>query len=547
LLVFDEVDLEAVLHSEGFGSGKAESNGGAGCRCSLTPVLLIFEGGGVGLGELDVGVGVGGATGNVVDDFFAGNAVDDCGLILVEVFGGDFFEAGLTGGLEAGEIFTEIGGVASVLVVAVECVGYAAEATEALEAGDLLREIDSAGGVELFFCGTVGLKLGELLPEGGFEVFELDVGLGGDGALHDGGELKGVVRASDRLRDLLFVDENLIEPAGLGAAEDVGEEVGIGVAGSICGGCEEGDAELWEFDRVGNGGAFLLGDGSGGDGDGVDLGALRDWAEVFGQEGLEFGGVEVAGDGERGVVRRVELLEEVADIVEACGFDVGVGADDVRVVRMGFGEEEMVDLFVGEFVRSAFTLATLVADDVALVGEFFAVEAFEEEAHAVAFKPEGELKLVAGDGFEVVGAVEVGGAVDIGCACALDVFDVGFFADVLGAFEHHVLEEVGEASASCALVERTDVVPEIDSDEGQAVVFVHEDDETVGHDEFFVLEFRDFERLRWWESIGGAGEGCNGESEQERGGGHAFCCEQRCFHLFSTEAGETFEECLVLG
>ena len=76
----------------------------------------------------------------------------------------------------------------------------------------------------------------------------------------------------------------------------------------------------------------------------------------------------------------------------------------------------MVDLLIRHVVGGAFALAALVADDVTLVGEFDAVEALEEEAHAVALEPEGEFELVAGDGFEVVGAVEVGGAVDVGCA-----------------------------------------------------------------------------------------------------------------------------------
>ncbi len=100
----------------------------------------------------------------------------------------------------------------------------------------------------------------------------------------------------------------------------------------------------------------------------------------------------------------------------------------------------MVGLLIRDFVRSAFALATLIADNVTLVGEFDAVEALEEEAHAVAFEPEGEFELVAGDGFEIVGAVEVRGAVDVGCSGAFEVLEVGFFADVLGAFEHHVLE-----------------------------------------------------------------------------------------------------------
>jgi hypothetical protein len=111
---------------------------------------------------------------------------------------------------------------------------------------------------------------------------------------------------------------------------------------------------------------------------------------------------------------------------------------------------------------------------------------------------------------------------------------------VLGAFEHHVLEEVGEAGAAGALVERADVVPEVDGYERESVVFVQEEDETIRHGELFVLEFRDLQRLGWRQSIRGAGDWCEGESEEERYDRCAPAEEEQCFHLFSTEAGEVF-------
>ena len=97
--------------------------------------------------------------------------------------------------------------------------------------------------------------------------------------------------------------------------------------------------------------------------------------------------------------------------------------------------------------------------------------------------------MVGGQRLEVVGAVEVGGAVDVGRARAFEIFEVGFFADVLGAFKHHVLEEVSKPGAAGALIERTDVVPEIDCDERQAMVLVGKDDQAVRQSVLFVLEF----------------------------------------------------------
>jgi len=82
-----------------------------------------------------------------------------------------------------------------------------------------------------------------------------------------------------------------------------------------------------------------------------------------------------------------------------------------------------------------------------------------------------------------------------------------------------VLEEMGEAGAACSLVEGADVVPEVDGDEREAMVFVHEDDEAVGHDELFVLELGDFERPGCREGVGCLRDGC-GEGEQQ-------CCGER--------------------
>jgi hypothetical protein len=80
-----------------------------------------------------------------------------------------------------------------------------------------------------------------------------------------------------------------------------------------------------------------------------------------------------------------------------------------------------------------------------------------------------------------------------------------------------VLEEMGEASAAGTLVERADVVPEVDGDEGQAVIFVGEDDESVGQGELFVFKLGDLERLCCGEIVGGFGDGGEGEAGEKNG------------------------------
>ena len=99
-------------------------------------------------------------------------------------------------------------------------------------------------------------------------------------------------------------------------------------------------------------------------------------------------------------------------------------------------------------------LAALVADDVLLVGQRSAVDLLEQIAHAIGLEPQRELELVGGHGLEVVGAIEVGRAVQIAGAGALEQLEVLIGRHVLRALEHHVLEEVREAGASRLLVRR---------------------------------------------------------------------------------------------
>ena len=80
---------------------------------------------------------------------------------------------------------------------------------------------------------------------------------------------------------------------------------------------------------------------------GSTAGPLGMGAKYFVEQSFELGGIEVAGDGDAGVVGGVELLVEVANVVDAGGFDIGVGADDGGVVGMLVGEEHVVDLLVG--------------------------------------------------------------------------------------------------------------------------------------------------------------------------------------------------------
>ena len=95
-------------------------------------------------------------------------------------------------------------------------------------------------------------------------------------------------------------------------------------------------------------------------------------------------------------------------------------------------------------VRLVFSLALFVLHYATLQIEGFLIELAEQEAHAVGFHPERVIERGSRHVFKVVGAVIVGGAVEVGGADffhGVNVAALGMFA----AAEHQMLEEVRES------------------------------------------------------------------------------------------------------
>ena len=168
-----------------------------------------------------------------------------------------------------------------------------------------------------------------------------------------------------------------------------------------------------------------------------------------------------------------QRAEELLHVLEARRVEVLRRADGEVVVRVRRRVGRLVEEHVEHAVRVVLVvLAALVLHDVALAGERLLVDVIEEEAHAIALEPERELEAVLGDGLVVVRAVLGGRAVDVGRAGALEEAEVRVLGHVLAPLEHHVLEQVREAVAALGLVLRADVVPDVDRDDGRAVVLV---------------------------------------------------------------------------
>ena len=120
-------------------------------------------------------------------------------------------------------------------------------------------------------------------------------------------------------------------------------------------------------------------------------------AEVLLDQRLHLRRLEVADDGEAGVVRRVVLLEESLHVVELRGLDVFVRADDIAVVRMAGREQRLHQRFLGQSVRLVLdALPPFVADHVLLIRQRGLIDLLEQVSHAIGFEPERELDLIDG-------------------------------------------------------------------------------------------------------------------------------------------------------
>ena len=111
----------------------------------------------------------------------------------------------------------------------------------------------------------------------------------------------------------------------------------------------------------------------------------RQAAEVLLDQPLRLGRIEVAGDHERQVVRRVVAAEELLHVVEGRGGQILHAADDRPRVGMPDRREVHRDDLVGASVRRILeALAPLVLDHVALVVQLLLIGLVEQRRQAVA-------------------------------------------------------------------------------------------------------------------------------------------------------------------
>ena len=146
---------------------------------------------------------------------------------------------------------------------------------------------------------------------------------------------------------------------------------------------------------------------------------------------------------------------------------------------MAFGKEILEQDVIDSAVGLILPLPLLVLHDAALLIKARLIHRPKQVPHAVGLHPQRQVERVPGDDLEIVGAVNVGGAVHARGANPLEGLKE-LARIVLRAVEHEMFKKMGEPGLARLLILRADVVPNVHrhdrglavlmDDQGQAVV-----------------------------------------------------------------------------
>ena len=201
--------------------------------------------------------------------------------------------------------------------------------------------------------------------------------------------------------------------------------------------------------------------------------------------------VDIAGDDQARIGRRIELLEKRDDVFVARGREIRHVADDGPVIRMALRIQHLAENHVlGGGVRPVLNaLASLVLHDVALRVDGLRRHRVEEISHAVGFEKQRELERIRRHVDPVVRAVVFGRSVVLTAGAFKPRIELARL-DVAGSHEHQMFEEMRKSGSASAFPSRADVVPDVHAHHGHAVVFVKNHVQSVGQRELRVWKLK---------------------------------------------------------
>ena len=245
--------------------------------------------------------------------------------------------------------------------------------------------------------------------------------------------------------------------------------------------------------------------------------AARDVAEIFLHQRLRRGDVDVAGDGQHGIVGAVVVAVPLAQVFQAGRIEVGHRTDRRMPVRMAFREQAFELSVFDKAIRLVIALAFFVLHDAALVVEALLVQRAEQMAHAVAFHVQGLFDRRSRHSLEEIRAVEPSRAVPVGGAHRAQGLHQAA-GQVLGRIEQaDMLEQMRVTGLALGFVLGTDVVPGLDRDDRHLAVGMHDHAQAVVQRERLVGNIDAACELRGRDRLGGLGGGDRRRKRQADG------------------------------
>ena len=353
-------------------------------------------------------------------------------------------------------------------------VGLAAEPADPLESLDEPGADRGAGARQLSLGRTLGDEALHFLVDGRLDSRMRHAGLDVGRDAEQPGDLEAAQPGADRVGDPLAIDEPLVEPGRLAAAEDLPDDrQQLRIERAVRRGVPETvQARLGHL--VVHDLARALGARRNPGARPVETGAGRDVPEIFLGLLTCRRQVDVAGQHEHDVGRAIVGAEPLMDVVQRGRVEILHRADRQPAVRMARREARAEDRLPDPAERAVLALALLVLDDAPLLVEALLRDDAEQVAHPVRLHPERHVERGGRHVLEVIGPVEAGRAVLVRGTHRLERLEE-LVVEVLRALEHQVLEKVCEARPARPLVLRADVVPEVHGDDRGLAIGVDDD------------------------------------------------------------------------
>ena len=212
----------------------------------------------------------------------------------------------------------------------------------------------------------------------------------------------------------------------------------------------------------------------------------RDRAEILLGQKTHLFRIDIAGNDEDRVVRRVPLAIERQRVLGAEPLDLGFPADRRDAVGV-VQKQRRNQLFVQQ--RGGLVIdphAPLFEHDIALRTHPRIVE--DEAGHAVRFEPHQHFQPVAGDGLVIAGIVRRGECI-VPPAGLRDKLRELARRDCFRPLEHQMFEKMGDARLSARIVGGADPIPDGLRHRRDPMVRQHDNLHAVGEGEALDLEF----------------------------------------------------------